>query len=133
MPGFGVVRFDKTKRKITMECWPRMTDPTNPQSRQYEGWPRTIRQIDNYGRQATAWLPEIQVRGINNPVVRIIDEKSGELLYTIRVSGTSFRPKVFRKGLYTIQIGETESNLQKEKNHIPAVTKQNRKVLEFNL
>ena len=32
MPGFGLVYFDKSERTIRMECWPRMTDPTDPDS-----------------------------------------------------------------------------------------------------
>jgi len=41
MPGFGIVRFDRSTKKITAECWPRMVDVTDP-TNQYRGWPRTI-------------------------------------------------------------------------------------------
>ncbi|MFN3484993.1 MAG: hypothetical protein ACK44W_05870, partial [Planctomycetota bacterium] len=61
-PGWGLVRFDKKKRTITMECWPRMIDPTDPAHAglQYPGWPHTIHQLDNYGRAAAAWLPTLE-------------------------------------------------------------------------
>jgi hypothetical protein len=48
--GHGIVRFNKTTRKITIECWPRGCDVSNPKHRQYAGWPVTIAQEDNDGR-----------------------------------------------------------------------------------
>ena len=104
--GFGIVKFNKKKREITVECWPRNVDITNPNTKQYPGWPRTIKQEDNYGRKAAAYLPTIQVRGMRNPVVQVIDESNDEIIYTLRINGTSFRPKVFKEGSYTVKVGE---------------------------
>ena len=102
--GFGVVRFKKSTRTITMECWPRFVDVTKPDAKQYTGWPLTISQFDNYGRKPIAWLPEIDLEGNANSVVSIINESSGEVVYTVRVLGTKFRPKVFWDDVYTIKI-----------------------------
>jgi len=55
--GFGVVKFNKKTRAITMECWPRNVDIADSNTRQYPGWPRTIQQTDNYSRKAVAYLP----------------------------------------------------------------------------
>ncbi len=104
--GFGIVKFNKKKREITIECWPRNIDITNRNTKQYPGWPRTIKQEDNYGRKAAAYLPTIQVRGMRNPVVQVIDESNDEIIYTLRINGTSFRPKVFKEGSYTVKVGE---------------------------
>ena len=104
--GFGVVRFNKPAREITFECWPRNVDITDAGARQYAGWPKTIRQEDNYSRKAAAWLPELKISGQADPVVSIINEKSGEVVYTLRIKGTSYRPKVFSGGAYTIRVGE---------------------------
>jgi len=104
--GFGVIRFNKPSREITFQCWPRNVDITDPASKQYLGWPKTIRQEDNYSRKAAAWLPELKVSGQVDPVISIINEKSGEVVYTLRIKGTSYRPKVFSKGAYTIRVGE---------------------------
>ena len=104
--GFGIVKFNKKKREITIECWPRNIDITNPNTKQYPGWPRTIKQEDNYGRKAVAYLPTIQVRGMRNPVVQVLDESNDEIVYTLRINGTSFRPKVFKEGKYTVKVGE---------------------------
>jgi len=104
--GFGIVKFNKQTREITLECWPRHVDITDPKAKQYPGWPRTIKQLDNYGRKARAYLPTLQVRAMEDPVVQVIDESSGEIVYTLRIKGTSFRPKVFKPGKYTLKVGE---------------------------
>jgi hypothetical protein len=106
MPGYGIVRFDKKTRQITLECWPRMVDPTDPKSKPYTGWPRTIHQYDNYGREAWGYLPALEVKGQEDPVVQVIDEGKKEVVYTLRIQGTKFRPKVFAKGTYTVIVGE---------------------------
>ncbi len=111
--GFGIVKFNKKKREITIECWPRNVDITNSNTKQYPGWPMTIKQEDNYGRKAAAYLPTITVRGMRNPVVQVIDESNDEIIYTLRINGTSFKPKVFKKGKYTIKVGEPGTDKMK--------------------
>jgi len=107
MPGYGIVRFNKKKRTITMECWPRYADPADPKTgSQYEGWPKTVKQMDNYGRKAVCYLPKIEVSGTMNPVVQVIDQADSEVVYTLRISGNVFKPKVFKVGLYTVKVGE---------------------------
>ena len=64
--------------------------------------------MDNYGRSIVAWLPEIIVSGISDPVIRIIRERTGETVYTLRISGNSFQPGVFNMGSYTIEIGDPD-------------------------
>jgi hypothetical protein len=109
--GFGVIKFNRKTRKITMECWPRNVDITDPAGKQYLGWPLTVSQEDNYGRKAKAYLPTLKIAGDANPVVQIIDESDSSIVYTLRINGNSFRPKVFKAGKYTIKI----SNDQKSK------------------
>lgn len=104
--GFGIVRFQKSKRLITCECWPRFVDVTKPGATQYAGWPQTISQFDNYNRAAIAWLPQIKVAGTADSVVQIVDEYNGEVVYTVRMLGHSFSPRVYRAGTYTIRVGE---------------------------
>ncbi len=113
--GFGVVRFNKKDRTITMECWPRNVDVTDPQAKQYPGWPKTIGQLDNYGRKAAAYLPTLHVTGMEDPVVQVIDEADGRIVYTLRIKGHEFRPKVFRNGTYTIRVGEQGVRMQQIK------------------
>ncbi|HKJ68346.1 MAG TPA: hypothetical protein VKA68_10360, partial [bacterium] len=110
--GYGLVRFNTETRKITIECWPRGVNVTGPDAEQYTGWPVTINQLDNYGRKAMAYLPEIQVRGMTDPVVQVIYERTGEVVYTLRINGTSFQPKVFKDGLYTMKVGEQPDQMK---------------------
>lgn len=104
--GYGLVRFNKSDRTITAECWPRNVDTVAPDARQYPGWPVTVRQEENYGRKASAFLPTLKIKGETDSVVQVIDEANGEVVYTLRIKGRTFRPKVFHKGTYTIHVGE---------------------------
>lgn len=112
MPGYGIVHFNKKSRDITMECWPRYADPTDD-AQQYAGWPRTISMFENDGRKAQAWLPTLEIHGLDNPVVQVICDKTGEVLYTIRILGTRYRPKVFAPGTYTVKVGDPDKDLWK--------------------
>lgn len=105
-PGYGIVRFDKLAREITVESWPRYVDPEAEDAEPYPGWPVTIFQEDNYGRKAAAWLPTLVFEGIRNPVVEVIEERTGAVVYTLRIRGTEFQPKVFEAGAYTVRAGE---------------------------
>ena len=68
MPGYGIVRLNKAARTITFECWPRFANRDKPLTgSQYAGWPVTIQQMDNDGRKPTGHLPEIRVKGLDNP------------------------------------------------------------------
>jgi len=111
--GWGLVRFNKPKRTITFECWPRNVDVTDPGAKQYPGWPKTISQFDNYGREAVGYLPTIKVTGLEDPVVQVIDEKNDEIVYTVRIDGTEFRPMVFHEGKYTVRIGEAGEKMKR--------------------
>jgi hypothetical protein len=127
--GFGVVKFNKKTRQITMECWPRNVDITAPNTKQYPGWPRTIQQTDNYARKPVAYLPTIEVEGMTNPVVQLIDESNGEIVYTLRINGTSFRPKVFKIEKYTVKIGQQGTDQMKTLTGIqPLEADENKKI-----
>ncbi len=104
--GYGLVRFNKKDRTIAMECWPRFVDVTQPDAKEHPGWPITVAQEDNYGREAVAWLPILTGRADSKPVVQVIDDASGDVLYTLRVKGLPWQPKVFAEGSYTVRISE---------------------------
>ena len=40
--GYGLIRFDKVQSTVTFECWARDADVTQPDARQFPGWPRTV-------------------------------------------------------------------------------------------
>jgi hypothetical protein len=110
--GYGLARFYKDSQEVVFECWPRFSDVSKGDSQQFPGWPRRYKMADNDGREAVAYLPELRFRGISNPVVQVIEESSGEILYTIRVKGTRYRPKVYKKGTYTVRVGDDQPILK---------------------
>ena len=107
--GYGIVVFDKARRTMKIECWPRFIDPEKNPDGQYDGWPITVKQEENYGRKAVGYLPSLSIRGANDPVVKIIHEDTRELEYALRIKGNSFRPKVFSDAPYTVVVTDTAS------------------------
>lgn len=103
--GFGIVRFNKKKREVTFECWPRFCDVQNGDDEQFPGWPITVKQDANDGRKVASYLPEYVFSDGKDYVVQIVDEADGEILYTIRSQNGRFQPKVYSKGRYTVKIG----------------------------
>lgn len=110
--GYGIVKFDKETRNIRMECWPRFQDFSAGDTAQYRGWPIEINQVDNYGKEAVSFLPEIEVIGMEDPVLEIVEERTGDHIYTLRIQGSSFRPKVFNPGTYQVTIGEEKGRMK---------------------
>jgi len=102
--GYGLVRFHKKARRITFECWPRFADQEG-QRQQFAGWPITIAISDNDGRKPVGYLPELVFSGAANPVVQVISDLTGEVVYCRRTVGSSFQPPVFGPGTYTVNAG----------------------------
>jgi hypothetical protein len=116
--GYGLIRFNKPDRTITFECWPRYVDVSQTEARQYEGWPITIRQADNYARQPLGYLPKLKISGAVDPIIEVIDEQLAELVYSLRISGSEFTPPVFREAAYTIRVIGDHS--EKSLEHVAA-------------
>ncbi len=103
--GFGIVRMNTKTRKITMECWPRNVDITNPATKQYKGWPRTISQFDNYNPPSWGKLGKLTFN-VEDPVVQLVDAKSKEILYTVRANGKSFTPGAPKGKAFIVKAGK---------------------------
>lgn len=131
-PGYGIVRFKRKSRQIIIEDWPRWENPSRPGAKPYPGWPITINQADNYGRKAAAYLPTIKVNGMTEPVVQIIDDAKGGVVYTLRIKGKTFRPKVFKDGIYTVKVGESGTAKMRTLKGVQSVTAESDSTLEVN-
>jgi hypothetical protein len=119
-PGYGIIRLNKRNQRITFECWPRYCDPEAFDASQYPGWPVSFRMEDNYGRKSSGWLPPVHISGLERPpVIQVINEITGEIIYTLRISSFEFQPRVFEKGTYTVSVGEPGTVFMKS---IPGVT-----------
>ncbi|MEY2878632.1 MAG: hypothetical protein RLZZ15_1012, partial [Verrucomicrobiota bacterium] len=117
------VRFHKPRRTITFECWAYSADVTQPGT-QMDTWPVTVTQLDNYARAPAAFLPTLKISGAKNPVVQVYEERSGELVYALRVNGDTFRPHVFAPGAYTVKVGDQDAGRMKTLPGLAARTDQ---------
>jgi len=128
--GFGMVIFDKEQRNITMESYRFLADVSGKEpGNQHPGWPFTINQFDNYGREAAAWLPTLKFNGEADPIVEIINQTTDELECSVRINGNEFNPKVFSKDIFTIRAGYPEKDVWKVIENIKPLNKQNQEEL----
>jgi hypothetical protein len=104
--GYGIIRFHKTKQTVTFECWPRFSDVRQGDTGQFPGWPVTFSMRDNDGRKPTGWLPELHFPKSDSAVVQVVDESTGETLYTVRTPSNRFRPPVYSNGPFTLKVGQ---------------------------
>ncbi|MBI3681169.1 MAG: alkaline phosphatase D family protein [Acidobacteria bacterium] len=102
-PGYGMIELDRATRKITLANWPRWVDASQSGARPYPGWPITIHQYDNGLATAPFELGEISAPAADM-VAQVTDEASGETVYTVRIQGRRFTPRVFREGRYTVRL-----------------------------
>ncbi len=107
--GFGVIRLNTRSRDITMECWPRNVDVSSATAQQYDGWPQTISQFDNYSPLSWGELGSLTF-DIENPVIQLIDEESKEILYTLRITGNNYTPRAPHGKSYMILAGVDNPN-----------------------
>ena len=103
--GYGLIRFNKKTREITFECWPRYADVSDGDDAQFPGWPITVKVEENDGRKVVGHLPELVFADVENPVVQVVRQADGEVLYTQRIRGDRFRPHVYGPGQYTVKAG----------------------------
>jgi hypothetical protein len=120
-PGYGIARFDRQGRAISLAAWPRWADPLRG-DQPYDGWPVVFQQDENYERTATAYLPVLKVTGMTDPVVQVVDESSGATVYTLRISGAHFTPGVFAPGRYTLHVGQPGTDQMRTFTGIDATT-----------
>jgi hypothetical protein len=111
-PGYGIVTLDRDTRKITLANWPRWVDPSQPGAMPYDGWPITIDQLDNGFPHQGLSLPAVEAE-VEDPIVQVIDASTGEPVYTVRIKGKAFTPKVRRPGLYTVTVSDPAQNYER--------------------
>ena len=111
--GFGVVRFNKQTRTITVECWPLLADPMQSGT-QFPTWPVTVAQLDNYGARQAGLLPKLEISGAAKPVIQVVAEKDGQVVYTLRAPEASWQPFVFEAGKYTVRVSDPDSGRKAE-------------------
>ncbi|MDX9772354.1 MAG: hypothetical protein RBT02_02915 [Bacteroidales bacterium] len=122
--GYSAITFHRNTREIELANWPGYADPVS--EKPFPGWPITVTQADNYGRRIIGWLPEVVTRGLSDPVIRVISESTGEMIYNIRIRGNSYQPGVFYYGPYTIEAGDPENDIWQKVGGLQAWTTRER-------
>ncbi|WP_276166153.1 alkaline phosphatase D family protein [Zobellia alginiliquefaciens] len=105
--GYGIIRFNKPKREITYECWPRNTNMFADDAKPYSDWPITFKQTDNFQIKNGYELPGLKISKPDQ-VVTVKDFYTGEVITSLRIKGAEYKPKVLQQGAYTIEVGEGE-------------------------
>ena len=57
-------------------------------------------------------LPELVFAEAERPVVQVIEEATGEILYTVRANSNRFKPPVYSPGTYQVKVGIAKPNLK---------------------
>ena len=107
-PGYGIVKFTRADRGIEFANWPRWVNASDEGAEPYPGWPIRIHQHQS-GLPSEFSLPPIDAGGAVDPVVQVIRESDGEVVYTLRILGSEFTPTVREPGSYTVRVTDTES------------------------
>jgi len=118
--GFGLVRF-KHDGTIVFENWPAENPGQMKAADPLPGWPVVCSLLDNDGRRPAGYLPVLRFKGIDNPVVQVVEEASREIIYTLRIRGNEFRPPVFQAGNYTVRCGQPGTGNWKELKKISSL------------
>lgn len=118
--GYTILTCNRATRKTTIAEWPRWVDPSASGARPYDGWPIAIDQIDN-GLWGAQWqLDRIETAEFKDPVVQVQDESNGEVVYTLRINGRSFTPRVRKAGNYTVIAYDPDGDYLREWNKVSA-------------
>ncbi len=104
--GYGIVRFHKSSRQLTFECWPKYADLSKGDESQYPGWPIRLSSKQNDGRTIIGHLKTVDLP-FENAVVELTNEDSGEMVYCFRTTGKSFRAHVYKDASYTLKCGRS--------------------------
>jgi len=113
-PGYGIIRFDRATRKITAANWPRWVDAGAADAAPYPGWPITIEQLDN-GFPADGLALEAVTTEVDDPVVQVVGQSDGEIVYTVRIRGREFTPRVRKPGVYTVRAFDPDGDYEWKK------------------
>ena len=97
-----------------------MGEPRRAWRKPYDGWPITVNQLDNGFPSDGLTLGTIESPDVADPVIQVIDQSSGETVYSLRIQGTSFEPKVRRPGLYTVKVLDPDQGYEKLHKDISA-------------
>jgi alkaline phosphatase D len=112
--GYTIVTCDRETRNVIVAAWPRWIDPSATNAKPYAGWPITFNQLDNGWWEAKWELAPISTNGFSDPVVQVRDATNGEIVYTLRIRGTSFVLLLRDPGTYNVLAYDPDGNFRVE-------------------
>jgi hypothetical protein len=121
-PGYGIIELNKKNRNITVHCI-----QETKEAKEYYGWPITVNQMDCFAKTPTGWLPTVK-SSVENPVIKVYKQNSGELVYALRIKGNSYDPPVFENTKYILEISSNPGETKKYKNLLPDPKKGSRTI-----
>ena len=122
-PGYNILVFDTDNQTVEVQAWPRWVDPVAPGAGQFDGWPVRLKHTDNGFPEHGLKLPTLRLP-IDYPTIQVIDERTNEIVYTVRLKGPILAPPVFSPGTYQVRVFDKEMNLLQEFAKLEAVPEQ---------
>ena len=55
----------------------------------------------------------LKISGITRPVIQVVNASADETVYTVRIRGNEFRPKVFETGSYVVKVADPDAGEEK--------------------
>jgi hypothetical protein len=107
--GIGYVQIDAAARSAVYN----RIDCSGKRVKSYPGWPIKCKYSAAYNRNHVGYLPAVEIMGRSNAVIQVINENTGELVYSVRSSGTVLLPHVFEVGHYCLNAGDPELGLKR--------------------
>ncbi|MDW7692877.1 alkaline phosphatase D family protein [Flammeovirgaceae bacterium SG7u.111] len=127
--GYGLITFDTEALTIDTDAIRFLADlDGKPEEARYPGWPKKFDNEENYGKKVAGWLPTLEIKGTESPLVKVIDD-NGELVYAYRANSNTYAPRVFKLGAYTIEVSEPESGKSRKFEHINSMVHKDTKML----
>ena len=111
------MEFDRASRKITLAVWSRRDDPSQPGAKPCPGWPIAINQIDNGFPHQGLFLDTIRLMR-RDLCVQVIRESTGEIVYTMRLTGQPFTLRVFEEGAYSIRVFDPDGDYEETRRGV---------------
>ncbi|MEN9360857.1 MAG: hypothetical protein RL095_2392 [Verrucomicrobiota bacterium] len=107
--GFSIVRIDPETR--TYECASYRFLPS-PDGRPipFPGFPLLVHQRDNFPAQSTRRLPEVRYQDCPEPVLKVYSQKTGELIYALRLKTQSIQPWAYSDAAHKVVIGDPDQD-----------------------
>ncbi len=111
MPGYGIVDLDPLTQQVTFTAWPRWAHPGDADAAPYPGWPVRFHALEQ-GPEPVAHSAPLVLDGVERPLLQLVDEATGEPVYTVRCGSSPVRAWAVAPGTYSVRLGSHSGDLQ---------------------